>query len=222
MYLSIFIVAKLSSCKISIFWLVSSWSRALTRGFLSPRPDLCSQNFQANSLRAFRSVSAFFQQYTCMTARITRVRRCKDVQGRSYIYAKTQVRTHLDQTYGKIRAGKSFSRTPDRDFRCFYPCEIFLPHTPVPALGKDKKKEQPHAGRTSIRDVIVMLNEVTMSHLSVFMIFWKSFSSCFNINEVLSGEQEKNIHYSCEDGIEKSVPRDHRLSSLGKPRDANR
>ena len=24
------------------------------------------------------------------------------------------------------------------------------------------------------------------------------------------------------DGIEKSVPRDHRLSSLGKPRDANR
>ena len=24
----------------------------------------------------------------------------------------------------------------------------------------------------------------------------------------------------CKDGIEKSVPRDHRLSSLGKPRDA--
>ena len=32
----------------------------------------------------------------------------------------------------------------------------------------------------------------------------------------------KRIHYSCEVGIEKSVPRDHRLSSLGKPRDANR
>ena len=28
--------------------------------------------------------------------------------------------------------------------------------------------------------------------------------------------------YSCEDKIEKSVPRDHRLSSLGKPRDAKR
>ena len=25
----------------------------------------------------------------------------------------------------------------------------------------------------------------------------------------------------CEDGIEKSVPRNHRLSSLGKPGDAN-
>ena len=33
----------------------------------------------------------------------------------------------------------AFSRTPDRDFRCFYPCEIFLSRTPVPALGKDKK-----------------------------------------------------------------------------------
>ena len=32
-----------------------------------------------------------------------------------------------------------FSRTPDRDFRCFYPCEIFLSYSPVPALGKDKK-----------------------------------------------------------------------------------
>ena len=33
---------------------------------------------------------------------------------------------------------------------------------------------------------------------------------------------KKKIHYSCEDGLEKSVPRDHRLSTLGKPRDANR
>ena len=30
----------------------------------------------------------------------------------------------------------------------------------------------------------------------------------------------KRIHYSCEGSIEKSVPRDHGLSSLGKPRDA--
>ena len=28
-------------------------------------------------------------------------------------------------------------------------------------------------------------------------------------------EQEKRIHNLCDDGIEKSVPRDHRLSSLG-------
>ena len=31
-----------------------------------------------------------------------------------------------------------------------------------------------------------------------------------------SGEQEKKIHYSSEGRIEKSVPRDRRLSSLGK------
>ena len=29
------------------------------------------------------------------------------------------------------------------------------------------------------------------------------------------------INYSCEDGIEISVPSDHHLTSLGKPRDAN-
>ena len=34
--------------------------------------------------------------------------------------------------------------------------------------------------------------------------------------------KKKNPLYLCEDGIEKSIPRDHRLSSLGKPRDANR
>ena len=33
---------------------------------------------------------------------------------------------------------------------------------------------------------------------------------------------EKRIHFSCEGRIEKSVPRNHRLSSLGKPRDAKR
>ena len=35
-----------------------------------------------------------------------------------------------------------------------------------------------------------------------------------------SSEQEKRIHYWCEGRIEKSVPRDHYLSSLGTPRDA--
>ena len=33
---------------------------------------------------------------------------------------------------------------------------------------------------------------------------------------------EKKIDNSCEDGIEKSVPRDQRSTSLGKPRDAKR
>ena len=36
------------------------------------------------------------------------------------------------------------------------------------------------------------------------------------------GRQVKRIHYLFEGGICKSVPRDHRLTSLGKPRDAKR
>ena len=40
-------------------------------------------------------------------------------------------------------------------------------------------------------------------------------------NAVFNDEQEKDSYYWCEDGIEKSVPWDHCLSSLGKPRNAN-
>ena len=76
-----------------------------------------------------------------------------------------------------------YSRTPDRDFRCFYPCEIFLSRIPVPALGKDKKLLaacRPHAGRTSIRDIIVMLkwrHHAAFQHiqdvLEVFFTFFQ-------------------------------------------------
>ena len=50
------------------------------------------------------------------------------------------------------------SRTPDRDLNCFSLCEIFLSHIPVPARGEKKRTaaRRPHAGRTSISDVIVM------------------------------------------------------------------
>ena len=34
--------------------------------------------------------------------------------------------------------------------------------------------------------------------------------------------KKKMVHYLCEDGIEISVPREHRLSSLDKAHDANR
>ena len=37
-----------------------------------------------------------------------------------------------------------------------------------------------------------------------------------------NSDEQKRIHYSCEGRVEKSVPRDHRLSSLGKTRDAKR
>ena len=43
-----------------------------------------------------------------------------------------------------------FSRTPDRDFRCFYPCEIFLSHIPThtrsidPCVSSLSEKSVPH------------------------------------------------------------------------------
>ena len=48
----------------------------------------------------------------------------------------------------------------------------------------------------------------------------------YKMRYMYSVVSKKRIHYSCEDGIEKPVPRDHRLSSLaslvmpnGDPRD---
>ena len=41
-----------------------------------------------------------------------------------------------------------------------------------------------------------------------------------NKNVELKGLARKIIHYLCEGGIEKSDPRDHRLTSLGKSHDA--
>ena len=39
---------------------------------------------------------------------------------------------------------RQFSRTPDQDFCCFYPCEIIISisHIPAPASGKDKQVAQ--------------------------------------------------------------------------------
>ena len=45
-----------------------------------------------------------------------------------------------------------------------------------------------------------------------------SVSLMKNKNKEFNVKQEKRIHYLCDDGIEKSVPRDHRLSSLGNLR----
>ena len=35
---------------------------------------------------------------------------------------------------------KRVSRTPDKEFHCFYSCEIFLSYIPVPSRGKDKTR----------------------------------------------------------------------------------
>ena len=53
-------------------------------------------------------------------------------------------------------------------------------------------------------------------HLSVFRDLWKLI---FNKETDL---RKKRILYSCDVRIEKSVPWDYSLSSLGKPRDAKR
>ena len=53
-------------------------------------------------------------------------------------------------------------------------------------------------------------------HLSIVRDFWKL------IFKKKQWWARKRIHYSCERRIEKSVPCDDPLSSLSKPRDANR
>ena len=72
-----------------------------------------------------------------------------------------------------------FSHTQDWDLRCFNPCEIFLSHTLIP------KKEQSHVDHCNVK----MTSPCRISGYSGFSgVFFKFFP---NINEVLSGEQEK-------------------------------
>ena len=92
---------------------------------------------------------------------------------------------------------------------------LFFTHIPVPARGEHTKTNRAarrlHASHTSFREVIVMIkyghhvaSQRILDFLEAFFTFFFSL---------------QKIHYSCE---EKSVPRDHLLSSLGKHRGANR
>ena len=64
--------------------------------------------------------------------------------------------------------------------------------------------------------------QVTSSYEIASKHIQRLLEAYFKINKY-SGEQEKkSIHYSCEGRIEKSVPRDRRLSSQDKLRDAKR
>ena len=90
---------------------------------------------------------------------------------------------------------------------------LFISQT-VPARGKDKKPEQPHVGCTSICDVIVVLkwrHHVASQRIQDFLEALFMFS---NIKCSTLWWTSKRMHNSCEDGIDKSVPRDHRFASL--------
>ena len=56
-----------------------------------------------------------------------------------------------------------------------------------------------------------------MSHKNAFRNFWEPYS---NVKMRYLMVARKILHHLFEEGVEKSIPRDHRLSSLGKPRDA--
>ena len=67
-----------------------------------------------------------------------------------YLHCLVQTIRTIEPLFSHTRLG----------FPLFYPCELILSHIPVPARREDKKRtaaRRPHAGRTSIRYVIVML-----------------------------------------------------------------
>ena len=63
-------------------------------------------------------------------------------------------------------------------------------------------------------------NKTKQNHVKLYLSLTRTSGSLF-LNKK-QWRARKSIHYSCEGRIEKSVPRDHCLSSLGKPRDAKR
>ena len=98
---------------------------------------------------------------------------------------------------------------------------FYLSHTPILALGKDRKQTAarwPHVYPWCHCNVKM----TSPCRISAYSGFSGSLFQVFKYKLGIKWWARKRIHNSCEDGIEKSVPRDHWLSSLGKPRDANR
>ena len=89
---------------------------------------------------------------------------------------------------------------------------------PVPTRGKNISWT---AASWMTRDVIVTLKwrNHAMLHHSIFRNSWKPFFKLWKF--VFWWWTGKRIHYSCDDGIEKNVSGDQRLSSLCKPSDVN-
>ena len=67
-------------------------------------------------------------------------------------------------------------------------------------------------------DVIVRL-KIHNHAISIHGVFMNFLKHLLNYkNATFDSKQIKIIHYSCEEGIKKNVARDHRLTTLGKPR----
>ena len=131
------------------------------------------------------------------------------------------------------------------EFLLFYQFYLTYPYQPVekirtppPPQKKKKKKKKKTNSRTSAARWPHVdpwryhghcnVKITSPCRISAYSGFSGSLFSCFSYLKygvhVFSGEQEKEsitLHL-CEDGMEKFVPRDHRLSPLGEPRGANR
>ena len=96
----------------------------------------------------------------------------------------------------------------------------YLTHAILPRLSREGNIHWLYWNSCTLwsSDVIVMLKwcHHVKLYLSLFRVFWKL---CFFFIKKRWWAR-KRIRYSCEGRTEKSVPRDHCLSSLGMPRDA--
>ena len=94
------------------------------------------------------------------------------------------------------------SRTPDRDFRCFFPS-----HTPIPALGKDEELTATRWLHLDPWPVIMLKwrHHVASQHIQDFLKVFFKFLPMYKSG--IKWWARKRIHNSCEDGIEKCFPR---------------
>ena len=75
-----------------------------------------------------------------------------------------------------------------------------------------------------IKVYVTERNDVIKSHSNSITIWWTSATEVTALLKKSTFRNKKcvrkRIYHGCEELKEKSVPRDHSLASLGKPRDA--
>ena len=111
-----------------------------------------------------------------------------------------------------VQLAENLSCKPDLDFRYLYPFERILSNIPIPICVKKNKIEQSHALNKWCQCYV---KEMSSCYVATWHI-QELLKALFNIRIWSLLVSKKKIHYLCEDGIEKSVSCDHRLSSLCK------